>query len=133
MIHTKIKELNIWGGTYNSTEEVPENREIVDSAPEGQITPIWDGTQWIENATDEEIQYNNMTLCPQVITRRQLRKQLVIDGFDLAVIESMITDPLTLIDWQDSTIFERQNQSVITIGMALQIDLNTFFTNASLL
>lgn len=88
---------------------------------------------WIEGATNEELEAYNMTLCPQVITRRQLRKQLVIDGFDLAVIESMITDSLTLIDWQDSNIFERQNENVILIGMALQIDLNEFFTNASLL
>lgn len=87
----------------------------------------------VEGATPEEIEAHNMNLCPQTITRRQLRKQLVIDGFDLAVIESMITDPLTLIDLQDSTIFERQNESVILIGTALQIDLNQFFTNASLL
>lgn len=88
---------------------------------------------WVEGATPEQLEAYNVALCPQIITRRQLRKQLVIDGFDLAVIESMITDPLTLIDWQDSTIFERQNENVILIGMALQIDLNQFFTNASLL
>lgn len=96
------------------------------------ISRLVDGV-WVEGATNEELEAYNMTLCHQVITRRQLRKQLVIDGFDLSVIESMITDPLTLIDWQDSTIFERQNENVILIGMALQINLNTFFTNASLL
>ena len=89
--------------------------------------------EWIDVATDEEKKVYNSKLCPQTITRRQLRKQLVILGFDLAVIESMITDPLTLIDWQDSTIFERQNESVISIGTNLEIDLNDFFTNASLL
>jgi hypothetical protein len=133
MIHTKIKELNIWGGTYSTIEQVPDNRDIVESAPNGQIKPIFENGFWIEGATEQEIQAYNITLCPQTITRRQLRKQLVILGFDLAVIESMITDPLTLIDWQDSTIFERQNESVISIGTNLEIDLNDFFTNASLL
>lgn len=87
----------------------------------------------VEGATIEEIEAYNMTLCPQTITRRQLLKQLYIDGFDFEQIKSMIPDPLTLIDLNESTIFERQNENVILIGMALQIDLNKFFTNASLL
>ncbi len=55
MVHTKIKELNIWGGTYATIEQVPDNRDIVDSVPNGQIKPIWNGTQWIESATNEQI------------------------------------------------------------------------------
>lgn len=54
MIHTKIKDLNIWGGNYNNIEDVPDNRDVVDSEPNGQIKPIWDGTQWVEGATPEE-------------------------------------------------------------------------------
>jgi len=88
---------------------------------------------WIEGATPEQLEAYNMTLCPKIITRRQLLKQLYIDGFDFEQIKSMVTDPLTLIDLNESTIFERQNENVILIGLALQIDLNEFFTNASLL
>lgn len=88
---------------------------------------------WIEGATPEQLEAYNMTLCPKIITRRQLLKQLYIDGFDFEQIKSMVTNPLTLIDLNESTIFERQNENVILIGLALQIDLNEFFTNASLL
>jgi hypothetical protein len=113
---------------------IPDGLEIVEVEYNGQfIKPMFDNNAWIEGATVEEIEAYNFTLCPQIITRRQLRKQLVIDGFDLAVIEAMITDPLILIDWQDSTIFERENENVINIGTALEIDLNEFFTNASML
>ncbi len=87
----------------------------------------------VEGATHEEIEAHNMTLCPQTITRRQMLKQLFIDGFDFEQIKLMINDPLALIDLNESTIFERQNENVIQIGTALQIDLNQFFTNASLL
>jgi hypothetical protein len=86
----------------------------------------------IDNTPDELIQYE-INNCPQIITRRQMLKQLFIDGFDFDQIKAMITDPLTLIDLNESTIFERQNENVIAIGTALGIDLNTFFTNASLL
>jgi hypothetical protein len=57
MIHTKIKDLNIWGGNYYTIEEVPENREIVDSIPSiNLIKPYHDGNDWIESATTEEKQ-----------------------------------------------------------------------------
>jgi hypothetical protein len=131
----KYKDINgIYRGEQSDSNAEKLGLIEVLTAPDSSLlNPKHINGVWIETATPEEIEAHNMTLCPQTITRRQLRKQLVIDGFDLAVIESMITDPLTLIDWQDSTIFERQNQNVIQIGTALQIDLNAFFTNASLL
>jgi hypothetical protein len=139
---------SVWGDWAGAYETMPDEVLYSDGWRE-VVTPEYDkatqklGNEWVLiddvvtktviDLTEEEIQAYIDSLCPQTITRRQLRKQLVIDGFDLAVIESMITDPLTLIDWQDSTIFERQNESVISIGTALEIDLNEFFTNASLL
>lgn len=127
------KKSKLTGNIYTDSLELVPMDDSKQSYLDWLEWRLNDGVETEIDNTPEELEAYNMTLCPQIISSRQLRKQLVIDGFDSAVIESMITDPLTLIDWQESTIFERQNESVIAIGTALQIDLNQFFTNASLL
>lgn len=57
------------------------------------------------------------------LTRRQFRLALVMNGFALADIETLIAQieddmqrQITLIEWQDATVFERNNSSLLTMS-----------------
>ena len=57
------------------------------------------------------------------LTRRQFRLALVTNGYNLADIESLIAQieddtqrQIIQIEWQDATVFERNNSSLLTIA-----------------
>ena len=57
------------------------------------------------------------------LTRRQFRLALVMNGFALADIEAVINSiedatqrQITLIEWQDATVFERNNSNLLTMA-----------------
>ena len=57
------------------------------------------------------------------LTRRQFRLALVMNGFALADIEALINQieddmqrQIIQIEWQDATVFERNNSSLLTIA-----------------
>ena len=57
------------------------------------------------------------------LTRRQFRLALVMNGFVLADIEALINQieddmqrQIIQIEWQDATVFERNNSSLLTIA-----------------
>lgn len=57
------------------------------------------------------------------LTRRQFRLALVTNGFALADIEALINQieddmqrQIIQIEWQDATVFERNNSSLLTIA-----------------
>ncbi|WP_180001248.1 hypothetical protein [Acinetobacter sp. YH12255] len=57
------------------------------------------------------------------LTRRQFRLALVMNGFALADIEAIINQiedstqrQITLIEWQDATVFERNNSSLFAMA-----------------
>lgn len=57
------------------------------------------------------------------LTRRQFRLALVTNGYNLADIETLITQieddmqrQIIQIEWQDATVFERNNSSLLTMA-----------------
>lgn len=66
------------------------------------------------------------------LTRRQFRLALVLNGYNLADIETLINsieDPMQrqiiMIEWQDATTFHRTNPSLITMAGLMGLDAET--------
>ena len=60
------------------------------------------------------------------LTRRQFRLALVMNGFALADIETLIAQieddmqrQIIQIEWQDATVFERNNSSLLTMAVIM--------------
>ena len=60
---------------------------------------------------------------PPILTRRQFRLALVTNGFALADIEALINQieddmqrQIIQIEWQDATVFERNNSGLLAIA-----------------
>ena len=90
--------------------------------------------------TQEEIEYYNKSLIPQVVSQRQLRTQLSLNGFDLGDVQAVIDslpDPnktIAQIAWDYSLTFVRDDALLNSITDILGItesELNDIFINAS--
>ncbi|MEQ0924099.1 hypothetical protein ABLT40_09900, partial [Acinetobacter schindleri] len=62
------------------------------------------------------------------LTRRQFRLALVMNGFALADIEALINQiedgtqrQIIQIEWQDATVFERNNSSLLTMAALMNL------------
>lgn len=129
-----------FAGNYSSIDKVPSNKEIAEVEYLGNFyKPFWNGTEWIENATAEEIAEVNKPIVPNVITSRQLRLQLVLSGFDLNNINLIIDSlpepnkSIAKVSWEYATTFEREHQMLGLIAQQLGItetELDTIFINA---
>jgi hypothetical protein len=107
-----------------------------------EIAPIndfceWNGIEWIDPRTEEDIL---KALVPEMVTKLQLKLQLTLSGFDLALIDNAINQlpepqrSLTSISWNDATLFERNNQLLISLATQLgltSLDLDNIFISAS--
>lgn len=85
----------------------------------------WDGTNWVDLRSDEIKAQDFIKELP-ALTRRQFRLIMVMSGFDLdevrakiETIEDPMTRQITLIEWEDATIFERTNSSVLLMANLL--------------
>ena len=94
----------------------------------GLVKEFWNGSAWVESATQEEIAEANKALIPQKVTRRQLKQALVLAGIPMSSIDyaiSQIADEtekaLITIYWNDSTEFERYHPKLVEFAQALQI------------
>lgn len=88
----------------------------------------WNGTEWIDPRTPEEIEAHRLSLFP-ALKRRQFMRVLVLNGFDLDQIEAEInkipdtqTRQLALIDWKDATEFWRTDETLLMIAALLGLD-----------
>lgn len=87
---------------------------------------------------DEKYQNYLKTLTP--LTRRQFKRVLVLNGYDLDAIRAKILEiadtqlrQLTLIDWDDSDIFERLDSSLTMMINLLELSdaqVNTMWEQA---
>lgn len=66
------------------------------------------------------------------LTRRQFRLALVANGYNLSDIEALINQiedvvqrQVTLIEWQDATVFERHSPNLLTMADLLGMDKQT--------
>ena len=86
------------------------------------IKAKWNGTQWIEGASSEEIAEYQRSLVPQVITRRQFKIALAVLGKNENDILNGInqlpepTKTIALISYTEAGTFERSNPELIFVG-----------------
>ena len=106
------------------------------------IDPIWNGTEWIEGATPEEIAEANKPIVPESISQMKLRKQLVLSGISIASIDALIQSlpqpnrDLIYTMWEYSVVFDRNNPELNAMAEMLNISqeqLDNIFINGNLL
>lgn len=97
-----------------------ENKRLSPAKPSNSHT--WNGVGWVESRTPEQIEESKLKSLTS-LTRRQFRRVLVQNGYDLDVIKAKIleiedtqTRQLTLIDWEDADTFERLDTSLIMMA-----------------
>lgn len=149
---TRILEDNSFGGNYTEEFLLLNNDNVVNGQLISEwilteitpnldlVKPIWDGENWNEGANIEEINEFNRKSIPKVVSQRQLRTQLVLNGFDLNDIQIAIdelTEPnksIAQIAWDYAITFERNSPLLVVVGQMLGLsesDIDTIFLNAS--
>ena len=77
-IVAKINENNSFGGNFY-IKDVKEGWNVTNVIYEDTfLKPNWNGSEWVEGATPEEIEAYNRSLIPQVISRMKFEIQLYI-------------------------------------------------------
>jgi hypothetical protein len=113
---------------------------------EGLLKPTWNGTEWIEGATAEEIEQANKPIVPETISAMRLKLQL----FDLGITDQDVFDDIdsipesmfstedkekAKIKYKTATQFERTNGElnfVATMEGLSQEQLDQIFINGNL-
>lgn len=140
MEKARILNGNQWGGNY-SLDWLQNNQNIVfagqlvsewsltDIMPSiGLKKPFWDGETWIESITEEELLELKRSLTPQLLTSRQLRLQLINEGFtmnDVITAINQLPDPpraRAFIEWEYATMFDRTHEIVQDLALLMDID-----------
>lgn len=118
--------------------EQPVN--AIELLPDGFIKPRLIEGEIIETATSEEIIQYNRQFVPKVISQRQLRTQLLLDGFNLDNIQIAINSlsqpdkSIAQVAWDYAVVFERESPLLISLAVGLgmtESDLDNIFLNAS--
>ena len=93
-----------------------------------RLHELLDGT-WTISDENETVLENERLAAMPALTRRQFRLALVLNGYNLADIETLINsieDPmqrqLMLIEWQDANTFERNNPSLLIMAGLMQLN-----------
>ena len=123
-----------FAGNYTSIDIVPAGKEVTPiKKPDEFIKAFWNGSEWIEIIEEPTI------VVPSIITARQLRLQLVLNGFDLNTIDLIIDSlpepnkSIAKVSWEYATTFEREHQMLSLIAQQIGItetELDTIFINA---
>ena len=80
-----------------------------------------------EIAQWEAIQVEPEEIVPEKISSRQLRSQLILQGFNLETIEqalNQLPEPnrsLAKVDWEYATNFYRNNAMIVAVGQLLNL------------
>jgi hypothetical protein len=88
----------------------------------GLVKECFNGTEWVEGATPEEIAEYQQSLVPQVITRRQFKIALAVLGKNENDILNGInqlpepTRTIATISYTEAGTFERSNAELIFVG-----------------
>ena len=111
----------------------------------GLIKESWNGTEWIESATAEEIESANKAIVPDTISRMGLKIQLLIKGIEITeIIETINSIPnfmfpevakkIAIIKFEEAAYFDRYNadlQLIATLMGLSQNDLDEIFINGN--
>lgn len=86
------------------------------------VKPKWNGIEWGEGATEEEITEYQKSLVPQVITRRQFKIALAVLGKneqDILNGINQLPEPnktIAMISYTEAGTFERNNPELIFVA-----------------
>ena len=106
------------------------------------IDAVWNGSEFIEGATPEEIAEANKPIVPESISQMKLRKQLVLSGISIASIDALIQSlpqpnrDLIYTMWEYAVVFDRNNPELNAMAEMLNISqeqLDNIFINGNLL
>lgn len=132
-----------WAGNYSSVEVVPSNKTICTVFYEGGfIEPFFNGIEWIEGATPEEIAQANKPIVPESISQMKLRKQLILSGISISSIDNLIQSlpqpdrDIIYTMWEYAVVFDRVNPELNAMAQMLGItqeQLDNIFINGNLL
>lgn len=133
-------QLNRFAGNYYQ-DEISSDRIVVPVVYSGDFyMAVWDGGKWIEGASESEIVEINKKHTPKVVSQRQLRTQLVLNGFNLDSIQVAINElsepnkSVAQIAWDYAITFERDSPLLMCLAtnLGLTVDeVDTIFLNAS--
>ena len=117
MISTHIN--GQFAGNYTSIDKVPNDKEIVNIEYLGNFyKPFWNGIEWIEGATQQEIEEANKPTIPEVVTRRQFKIALAVLGYNEENILNGINQlpepnkTIARISYTESGTFERNSDDL---------------------
>jgi hypothetical protein len=111
--------------------------ELADLYNKDFINPFWNGTEWVESATSEEIEAHQRSLIPQTAKNMKFRLALIKVGISINAINQAINampespqkeQIQTLWDFAD--FFERTDATLISMAQILGItneQLDNFF------
>lgn len=132
---TELHELHGWVDYV--VPEITEYQRLLDICYDSEKNIV---THDVQDYTQEEIDLIKKSKVPQVITPRQLRTQLILNGISIDYINSIIdslSEPqksLTKIAWEYSTDFDRNNEMLKQFANVLGLnenDIDDIFINAS--
>jgi len=96
--------------------------------------------EYYEGATQQEIEQYTIENAVSVVSRRQLKLALILNGFDLSIIDNVI-DNLTGLEkiiasttWNEAITFERKDPLLVSLATAVgfsEIQLAELFNQAS--
>lgn len=146
MISTYNLITGFFEGNY-PINELPENCAFATENYQLQfIVGKWNESEWIEGATQEEIDVYNKSLVPDKVSAIQfftqlefigITQQMIIDTIEYLFSQGTLTEQqkiLALISVMKAVYFERNNMFISLIGQAFnktEEDLDTIFINAS--
>lgn len=117
--------------------------QLTEALPNSELKkPIWNGSEWIEGATPEEIAEANRAKVPESISQMKLRKQLILSGISIASIDALIQSlpqpnrDLIYTMWEYAVVFDRNNPELNAMAEMLNISqeqLDEIFINGNLL
>jgi len=112
-----------FAGNHTSIDKVPNNKEVVPIEYLYNFhNPFWNGYEWIESATQEEIEEANKPIIPELVSRRQFKIALAVLGYNEENILNGINQlpepnrTIARISYTESGTFERSAQDLIFVA-----------------
>ena len=108
IVSTYLLDSGLFGG-FRDEYSVPNNMDIASTIYENQfLIGIWNGAEWIEGATPEEIAEANKPKVPEEISAMRLMLQL----FDMGITDQDIFDDIDSISDTMFSIAEKEKAKI---------------------
>lgn len=143
MIHFLINENGTCGGNVGT--EPSHNNWTLTPYLGGLIKEFWNGSVWVEGATQEEIAESTKEQVPLSVSRMGLKIQLLLKGITITdIIDTINSIPsymfpqqqkqIAIIKFEEAAFFDRYNadlQLIATLIGLTQDDLDEIFINGN--